>query len=561
VVTSSYSRILTLMLMMILAVPVAMAEVKVTIDRNPVQVNESFQLVFSLDHSPDEDPDFSILQQHFQVLNNSRSNSISIINGEYQRSVKWTLQLLARQVGEYMIPAIRFDQERSKPFQIKVEPSSQASVPQKQLLLEFEADRQSVPVQGQVILKLRLLSGRNLSAYQFGEISIKDLDAVIEPLGDVRQFQTRIDDQPYLVLEKRFALFPQQSGPLLIPAVVAEVRLTSGSAFDPFQTGGNIQRVQSQPLTIDVEPIPQTVNVPHWLPAKRIELREQWQGDLNSLIAGEPITRTLTLIANGLTSAQLPEFEFNPIDGVKQYPDQPVLKNSRGGDGIVGQRVQKVALIPASAGRFRLPEINLAWWNTQSGKMETATIAARDIVVKAAAIEQSSVVNAAEALTTDSQVVENQNTFWLWLSLLLAIGWAISALYWWFVSPRRNLRLSSTEATGRSSLKAASKLLRRSCADNNAAAARRALLAWGQVLLLPEAVENLHHLGARLGPELVAEIDQMNQGLYSAAHSSWNGVRLSQLCRQLESEAKRKQPDGNDNLVPLNPVAFTQQAR
>jgi hypothetical protein len=31
------------------------AEVQVSIDRNPVQVNESFQLVFSLDADPDRD--------------------------------------------------------------------------------------------------------------------------------------------------------------------------------------------------------------------------------------------------------------------------------------------------------------------------------------------------------------------------------------------------------------------------------------------------------------------------------------------------------------------------
>jgi len=79
-------------LLMLAGLQQVMAEVEVTIDRNPVQVNESFQLVFSLDQSPDDDPDFSILQQHFMILGNSRSNSISIVNGEYQRSVKWTLQ-------------------------------------------------------------------------------------------------------------------------------------------------------------------------------------------------------------------------------------------------------------------------------------------------------------------------------------------------------------------------------------------------------------------------------------------------------------------------------------
>ena len=121
-------RLLTLMLLWVVVVPPLAAEVEVIIDRNPVQINESFQLVFSLDHSPARDPDFSVLQQHFLVLGNNRSNNISIINGEYQRSVKWTLQLMAKQIGEHVIPAIRFGDERSEPFQVSVQPSSMASV-------------------------------------------------------------------------------------------------------------------------------------------------------------------------------------------------------------------------------------------------------------------------------------------------------------------------------------------------------------------------------------------------------------------------------------------------
>ncbi|MDH3537148.1 MAG: BatD family protein, partial [Gammaproteobacteria bacterium] len=184
--------------------PVA-AAVDVTIDRNPVQVNESFQLVFSLDQNPDRDPDFSVLQQHFLILGNNRSSSISIINGEYQRSVKWTLHLMPKQIGEFVIPAIRFGKERSEPFQVTVKPSTMASVPHDQLVLEVLADKPEAYVQSQVILTLRLLSATDISAYQFGDVSIEAIDAVVEPLGDVRQYQTRIADKSYLVLEKQFA--------------------------------------------------------------------------------------------------------------------------------------------------------------------------------------------------------------------------------------------------------------------------------------------------------------------------------------------------------------------
>ncbi len=530
----------------------AMAEVEVTIDRNPVQVNESFQLVFSLDQSPDDDPDFSTLQQHFLILGNSRSNSISIINGEYQRSVKWTLQLMAKQIGEYMIPAIRFDKERSKPFQIKVLPSSMASVPHDQLVLELLVDKPEAYVQSQVIVTLRLLSASSISAYNFGDISTDDLDVVIEPLGDERDYRTRIADKSYLVLEKQFALFPQQSGRLRIAPVMAEVRLPSGSAFDPFRTGGEIRRLRSQQVFIDVEPIPPEVAGSYWLPATRLELREEWQSDLDGLVAGEPITRSLTLVADGLTAAQLPELEMPQIDGIKQYPDQPGLQNGRSSKGITGKREQKVALIPGAEGTYRVPEISLPWWNLETGKLETATIPARELSVAAAttAVAQPSVIE--QSVTETVGEVSPGNNFWLWLSLLLACGWIASGLYWWFKSRRAGIE--AAPAVEHPGLREARNKLRRACDANDGVTARHALLDWGRALLAPREINNLQQLGSSLGDDMTLQIERLNQSLYAGADVAWQGHDLWLVCQQLEKTAESERNRDVAHLLPLNPT-------
>jgi hypothetical protein len=531
------------------------AAVDVTIDRNPVQVNESFQLVFALDHSPANDPDFSILQQNFMVLGNNRSNSISIVNGEYQRSVKWTLQLMAKQIGEYTIPAIRFGNERSEPFQVSVQPASLSSVPHDKQLLELTVDRSQVHVQGQVILTMRLLSATDISAYQFGEIDQQDLDLVIEPLGDVNQFQTRIADRSYLVLEKQFALFPQKSGRLEIPPVQAEVRLPSRSSFDPFNTGGEIRRFRSQPVMIDVEPIPAGFGGAYWLPADRVELREKWPADLGRLVAGEPITRSVTLVADGLTAAQLPEIAMPQIDGIKQYPDQPVLKNSRSGKGISAEREQKVALIPGSAGIYRVPEISIDWWNRATGQMETASLPARELVVTAgsgpsAATPLPAPPGApAEAATTPAAAASTR--FWPWLSLFLALGWASSLGYWWLrMRPGRSSAIVIDSAPD---LSRARRDLHQACDANDASVARTALLAWGQALLAPQPVANLRQLGDRLGDELRLEVDALNQSLYAAAEHSWQGASLRALCQRLEKQARGDRAEAAAALQPLNP--------
>jgi hypothetical protein len=529
------------------------AEVEVTIDRNPVQVNESFQLVFSLDQSPDRSPDFSVLQQHFIVLGNNRSSNISIINGEYKRSIKWTLQLMAKQIGEFEIPAIRFGSESSQPFKVTVNPSSLASVPHDEQFLEMVVDSSEVYVQSQVIVTLRLLSAVDLSAYQLGEISSEGLDVVVEALGDVRQYQTRIADRSYLVLEKRFALFPQQSGQLRIPPVLAEVRLRSRSTLDPFQRGGEIRRFRSQPLDIDVAPVPAGFSGDYWLPAERVELREHWPGDLSALVAGEPVTRSITLVADGLTAAQLPELELRPVDGIKQYPDQPVLENSHDNKGISARRVQKIALIPGAAGVYHLPEISVDWWNLESGKMETATIPARELRVVAAAagtVDDAPPPAPARVSAAAAGAVAG-NRFWLWMSLFLACGWTLSAAYWWFTI--RRARRPVEAASELPNLRQAQRRLRQACVENDAVTARAALLAWGRALHAPRRVANLRELTSLLGDELRLEVETLNRSLYAGDAAPWQGQTLWPLCQRLQKQARAPDPADSSDLLPLNP--------
>jgi hypothetical protein len=501
----------------------ALAEVKVSIDRDPVKVNESFQLVFSIDYMLDHEPDFSILQQHFTILGNNRGSSVSIIDGEYQRSMKWTLRLMPKQVGEFTIPAIRFDIERSKPLQITVKPPTLSSAPRDELALELLADVEEAYVQGQILLTLRLLSATDISAYGFGDLKIDSLDVVIESLGDERHYQSRIDGRLYLVRELQYALFPQQSGRLEVRPVVAEVE----ARYDPFQTG-DLRRIRSRPLVLEVKPVPADYQAAHWLPATRLELREDWHGDTSALIAGEPVTRSLTLLADGLTAAQLPQLELLAIDGIKQYPEQPHFENSHTRDGVRGRREQKVALIPGAAGIYRVPGLRVPWWNLESGKMEVATLPARELTVAPAA------AGAENLALAPAPAAAAGNRFWRWMSLLLGCGWAASGFYWWIHSRRAATR--ATAPTENEPLIAARRRLYDSCAANDAAAARFVLLDWGRALLAPREITDLHQMGKVFGDTLMRKIEELDRSLYGKDRSAWHGGELADLCRRLERE-------------------------
>ena len=544
--------------------PLAFAEITVTIDRKPVHANESFQLFFESEKKPDGDPDFSSLQKDFVLFNSSQSNSISIINGDYRRSIKWTLQLMPKQAGEFTIPAIRFGKDNSHSFKIDVKPASQSSAPEDEgLIFQLSADKATIPVQGQIIVTMRLLTNLNISAYQMRDLEIEGVEVVIEPLGRARQYQTTLGDKPYLVREKKFALFPQQDGKIEIRPVLAEVQLVSlsQSLFNPFPDRGNIRRILSQGLTLEVTSVADKFDAPHWLPATDVRLSDDWQSNLNQIVAGEPVTRTIRLVADGLTAAQLPELAMTDIVGVKLYPDKPLLQNQPTAEGIRGSREQKIALIPTAEGSYSLPEIAIPWWNVKTGKQEVARIPSRTINVKPAT--DSDIVLQRNLVPDPAEVAESAmlvdtgnetNSFWVWLSLFLALGWVLSILLWW-LGRRAFARLRPEPPdVAVINLRKAKRRLKQACTDNNAQETRVAILNWANCIDPDQQFSRPGQIAQYFGEPLKGHIDGLNQRLYSQSAADWEGRALWEACESIAPIVNR--PDAselNSRLQPLNP--------
>jgi hypothetical protein len=538
------------------------AAITVSTDRSPARANESFQLYFQADGSVDGDPDFSPLLQYFSILNNNQSSNISVINGNYKRSTKWTLQVMPKQAGTFIVPAIRFGSEKSRPFEVKVNQARQPTASGDDgAQFEFIADKASIYVQSQVVVTLRLISDTNISDYKIGEMDFNGMDVVVEDLGDIAQYQTKIDGRAHLVLEKKYALFPQQSGTLTIEPIQAAIQLgnRSRSLFDPFQDSGQVVRLHSEPLSIEVLTKAESFKASHWLPSTGIQLSEDWQGELEQLTAGIPITRTITMTAEGLTAAQLPELVQQEIQGINQYPDKPTQKDRRSGAGVVGKRQQKIALIATKGGRYTIPEISIPWWNLETDAIEYARIPSRVIEV------QSVTENASNAevdskpgpLATNQVTVASPgrvNYFWVWLSAFLAAGWIVSMLAWWF--GRKGLTAQRTEkmkATG-TSLSRASRRLRKACTSNDPLEARDAILVWANALKPERGFTNLNQVTQDFDYLLKPLIDDLNQGLYSQSVSEWNGRDLWSCCEQIMASME---PPGTNTtstqLRPLNP--------
>ena len=138
----------------------------------------------------------------------------------------------------------------------------------------------------------------------------------------------------------------------------------------------------SQALTIDVLQPVATVNP--WLPAKNLHLSESWGSE--GLRVGEPLNRTITIRAEGVSPQQLPDLvsRNEQTNEMKVYPEPVKFKEDQAGAHAVSERQQAFTLIPQREGEITLPAIKIAWWDTQSRSARIAQLPERRLKILAA---------------------------------------------------------------------------------------------------------------------------------------------------------------------------------
>jgi hypothetical protein len=534
--------------------PVLAAKIEVSLDRNRVPLDESFTLIFSTTETPDDNPDWSPLEKDFEILDRRQNSEASVINfTKIVTHTEWQVTVMAKKAGTLDIPPIAFGNDRSEPFQVTVLPAGaarrgDAGAGDAEILLEVEAEPKKPYVQAQVIYTVRVLSRVPFSDARFSSRP-EAADALVEQLNNGQEISggmTR-NGVHYRATEVRYAIFPQKSGPLRIGPMHLEAQAASGgrSLFDPFfNRMPRVLRVSSDAVELDVRPVPAEFAGKHWLPAESLALEDSWSNKPPQAHGGEPITRTLTVKAQGSTVGLLPELNANavlPAD-IKQYPDQPFLNEEKRHDGLSSIRQEKTALIVSPPGAYRMPAVEIPWWNTRTDRMEIARLPERTLTVLPSAQAPASEASPAPAMpeaspppapapvappATGSQTPAQAPTGnpWFWLAVLFGAGWLATAAAWRFSRKPGRARTPASGPDAAPSERQVIAAVERACRTNDPLAARRALVAWA-AHRWPDAPVGAEDLGRRCGGELGREIGLLNRSLYGRSGTEWQGQGL-----------------------------------
>ena len=536
----------------------AAAEIRVFVDPDPATLNQSLRVTFEAAGEVDGEPDFSPLTRHFEILGRSHSSKLNMMNGEVTRSTTWTLSLMPLVAGKLTLPGIRFGSDRSPTTPLTVlSASTGSSEKHPDLFMEVSTDVAEVYVQGQIRYTIRIFQATDLASAQLSEPKARAGDVLIERLGEDKTYRTRRRGKLYEVIERNFVMFPQQSGRLVIEPMVLEgqVIARARSLFDPFGQS-SVRRLTSEPVTIDVRPIPTDFPGGVWLPARDLDLREVWSDEPDTMAVGEPVTRTLALIVHGLTAGQLPEIRAALPLALKQYPDQPVLSDQHDEAGVVGVRQEKIAIIPAQPGNLELPAIAVPWWNTTTNSLEIARLPAHTVRVVAPDAQRgttpaNAVPDTQPTAPDDSAAAliapmgtATDTTLWRWLAFLLATAWLVTLMAWRrAVMPKSAPRQQSDHVD----LKA----IKRCCETGEWTRLKTELLRWGAGRHPATVPRSLTELGNHCCEALREELSLLNSELYGSGNTAFSGERLWQLVQQEDKDHIVPSAGPADPLEPL----------
>ena len=513
----------------------ALAELSATVDRREIAMGETLRLTLLGDAG--EQPaeiDLTPLSRDWEILSRSSATNARYINGQNQVTRTLEMELAPLREGTLSIPPLTHGGRTTTPQSIRVNPEPTVAPGDALVLFEASIDQSSVYVQAETILTVTLQQAINLDG---GEISAFDVaDAVVEDL-ERRSFQRRVGNRTWLVTELRYAIYPQKSGRLTIPAIGFTAReVQPGRSLLGARLGRRL-RLASEPIELEVKPVPASFSGEVWLPARELTLTENWSIDPESLNIGDSTTRTLTLVARGLQGSQLPPLSSVQgslnIPELRFYPDQESIDQTELSDGLQGQRIQSEALVARSGGSWQLPEIRVPWWNTEADSLQYAILPARNVSVATPAP-----LDAASPNQPTTELSGAPATLPVWAWILSGSGWLAALLLagmMWMSRRDRSAAAAGDIAPHRdaSSLRQALVEIRRCAEQNDPASLRRAILSWAR----------LHHGRhfASFGDLTTASSESLAERLMMLDRCLYGGGDISTVTQGLV-EALREEP-------------------
>lgn len=425
-------------MMLVLPLAALAQDISIQADINPKQgaVGQPMQLVVTV-HGLSflrEEPKLPELTD-FQIGSKFTNSQTVVVNGRVDQAIIFNYILFPLRAGQMTIGPIQLDQSgqtyATQPITVTVGAAAgapQAAAPQPNAppvqnernrgaaFVTTSVDRKNVYVNEPVILSFRFYTRVPILAqpqYQPADTS----GFWAEDLPPQRQYSQVVNGNEYRVIEIRTLLFPTTAGSLTIsPAKLAvqvenfQRRMSDPFADDFFRSffsRGQVVELQSDPITVQVKPIPQagrpsafTGAVGKWSLSAKLDRKEAK--------VNEAVTLEVRIFGEGNVKS-VGKLDLPPLTGFKVYETVSSSEVQKQGDEVRGVKIYRTLLRPEATGVLSIPALAYSYFDPKTGRFEQIQVPSLSLTVlpgEAAAPGQAAAVFAPGAETAPAEGVK-----------------------------------------------------------------------------------------------------------------------------------------------------------
>ncbi len=379
------------------------------VGRAPAQVavGEQFRLTYTVNTDNVEEFRAGNIPEALEVLmgpSTSSQSSFQMVNGKTSSSssVTFTYIVCANKAGNYTIPAARAKvdgkQMHSNVLHVKVSGSASSSqqgrgqrsgngsgaqasnghISGNALFMKVSANKSRVHEQEPILLTYKVYTLVNLTSLTGKMPDLKSFYTREVPLPQQKSFHIEtLNGRPYrTVTWQQYVMFPQTTGKLEIPSLDYEgMVMLENRDVDPFEAffnGGSgyteVKKVIKAPgLTVTVDPLPAR---PSNFSGGVGTFSLSASLDKDKVKANDPVT--LRIVVSGVGNMKLikqPTIVL-PKD-FDQYDAKVTDKTKLSTNGIEGNMVYDVLIVPRHQGTYELQPVEFVYFDTKSGSYKT----------------------------------------------------------------------------------------------------------------------------------------------------------------------------------------------
>ena len=551
-------------------IQIASAVVPASVDRSTVEQGQSFTLNIDISKASGE-PNLSALQQNFEILSTGSSSQTNIVNGSISSQKTYSIMLMPKTSGQIQIPAIRVGNDVTTPITIDVtagatSPSTSTATPNTgsaaskvdKIHINASIAKQSTYAGIPVPFTVKVYFSIPIANVSMQNINIDN--AKIEPSGKATQYQANENGNTYQVIEQKFLITPSKPGDIHIPPVTV-----NGTAMDD-QTNSFLPMQQQKPfvrtskaVTLHVKSTPAGINPSDWLPAKKLEVNENWSNTGTELKVGQPLTRTISIQALGIPASSIPELTFTNPKGVNAYPDKTTSSDTPNNDDNLATKTFKIAYVPTQVGKIEFPEVTVKWWDTTSDSLKTSTMPAKLYTVisdgSTSLTDSSAPIKGSQ--TVNATLTPTQNNLWFYIALASGVLWLVTIVIGMILFRKKPKSPTVTQEKP----KAVSKVQKldnkkkalanvvKACRTQNLTTLNQSLIDWAALHWKRNIYTVSDIKGLATSQELSRLIEQLNLALYRGA----DFTEFAALQHEVEVVGQVKVAHADDDLKEFYP--------